>query len=244
MKNIKTYKKFNEEISKKGVLTAALAGTLAVSGGLTGYMNHETDKMKQSWESKVEAKRKCAIFAHPDDEFNILTVLDSSIDVFYLTAGEEGWRHSHEYGNPEDVKKDIVSIRRKEAKDISKYFGFKHSIFNFPDVNNQSQVEWDNNRVKTLIENISNDYDEVYTIGPIGREHHQHMQIALMLKEICPEKTVYGNWYRVSPSETGITDYKDCPFVEKDLHFFVDALKSQGTMKGTRDFKGHILWTP
>jgi len=212
---LKSYKKFNEGILKKEFLAEAL-----------------------------KPEKKCAIFAHPDDEFNILTVLDNSFDVFYLTAGEGGWRHSHYYGNPEDVKKDIIRIRRSEASDISKYFGFNHRFFNFPDVNRESSVEWDENRLEKIIQDISGDYDKVYTIGPIGREHHQHMQIALALKEICPEKVVYGNWYRETPSETGIDKYEDCPFVKKDLEFFVNALKSQGTMQGTIDFKGHILWTP
>ncbi len=43
-------------------------------------------------------KRVCAIFAHPDDELNILSILgDLNIDIHYLTKGEAGWRYSDYY---------------------------------------------------------------------------------------------------------------------------------------------------
>ena len=190
-------------------------------------------------------KRVCAIFAHPDDELNILSILgDLNIDIHYLTKGEAGWRYSDYYGDPLDVRNNIISLREEETKSMSEYFNFKYLFYDFEDINNQTKTAWDINKLDKTIKEISGKYDIIYTIGLLEREHHQHKQICESLMRIAPEKVIYGNYWINSPNELGIEKYKSYIIKRNDLENFIDILKSQGTMRNAIEVTGNIIWKP
>jgi LmbE family N-acetylglucosaminyl deacetylase len=228
MKNIKTFENFNQ--SRRDFIKT-------VGSAFMGFAIVRPD---------IKSKRVCAIFAHPDDELNIMAILKKQkIDkIFYLTPGQAGWRYSDYYGKPEEVRPNIVEIRKKETEEMSKYFEFKYEILNFEDINNQLKTPWDKSELNSTIQKLSSDYDIVYTIGLLDREHHQHKQICNSLMEICPEKVRYGNYWINVPSELGVKNYKSHIIERKDLTTFIDILKSQGTMKGAVEVTGNIIWNP
>jgi LmbE family N-acetylglucosaminyl deacetylase len=221
MKNLKTFENFNQ--SRRDFIKTSIAATFPI----------------------LKSKRVCAIFAHPDDELNIMSILkQEKIDIFYLTPGQAGWRYSDYYGIPEEVKPNIVEIRKKEPQEMANYFGFKYEILNFEDINNQLKTPWNKSELDSTIQRLSSNYDIVYTIGLLDREHHQHKQICNSLMEICPEKVRYGNYWVNNPSELGVKNYKSHIIERIDLTTFIDILKSQGTMRGAVEVTGNIIWDP
>ena len=187
----------------------------------------------------------CAIFAHPDDELNMLGELRKydNLNVYYLTCGEEGWRHSGYYGDINVVKNKIKGIRKKETKRIANHFGFKYRIMDLPDINNDTKTPWDSVKLYSIVKKLGAQYDKIYVIGNLEREHHQHKQIADVVTELYPNKVVYCNYVYKSESEvSSVINYKLTKYNKEDLDFFVNTLKSQGTMKDAIDCIGYITY--
>jgi LmbE family N-acetylglucosaminyl deacetylase len=214
----------------------------------TQMLLSSTYSSKKKFPKKITNNKTCAVFAHPDDELNILGLLGNKpIDIYYLTKGESGFRHASYYGNDtNEIKKIIKDIRLKETEKLSNKFNFTYTFFDFPDINNQTKTQWNQQALHFVINNITKNYDTVYAIGALKREHHQHIQIANVLNSICPDKVIYGNWYMNSLNEiknelpgVNFIDYK---YDKVELSLFISILKSQGTLKEAINCNGFVTY--
>ena len=195
----------------------------------------------------------CAIFAHPDDELNILPLLSKTkFNIFYLTKGEMGYRYSDYYGDTNHTKKNIVEIRERETELLSKRFNFNYEMYNLPDIPNDAadKRHWDSLEVDDIHKNIISKYDTIYVIGVLKREHHQHTQIANNLSNVTDKVIIHCNWYfnkdltsiKKEITEMGGYNINTHKYSKDDLRDFIDTLKSQGTMSGAIDCDGIITY--